>query len=259
VGERRVDEQRVAVVTGGSGGIGGAIAGALAAAGHAVVSLDQAGGSGAEPDQAGGSGAGLGREVVDLGREVVDLGREEEVRAAAGAVLGRYGRCDVLVHAAAAFDRADLASVSLPAWRRVQAVNVESALLLAQAFVPGMAARGFGRIIFVTSDTVWAPPAGDMLPYVTSKGALVALARTLAVGLGADGIAVTCVAPGLTATPTAQRDLPAAAFDEVRSRQALPRTLVPDDVAATVAFLASDAAAALTGQTLCTDGGLILR
>ena len=98
-----------------------------------------------------------------------------------------------------------------------------------------------------------------MLPYVTSKGALVALARTLAVGHGSDGIAVTCVAPGLTATRTAQRDLPAAAFDEVRSRQALPRTLVPEDVAATVAFLASDAAAALTGQTLCTDGGLILR
>jgi NAD(P)-dependent dehydrogenase (short-subunit alcohol dehydrogenase family) len=85
------------------------------------------------------------------------------------------------------------------------------------------------------------------------------LARALAVGHGADGIAVTCVAPGLTATPTAQRDLPAAAFDAVRSRQALPRTLVPEDVAATVAFLASDAAAALTGQTLCTDGGLILR
>jgi 3-oxoacyl-[acyl-carrier protein] reductase len=235
MGERRADGQRVAVVTGGSGGIGGAIVAALAAAGHDVVSLDQAG----DP--------------------AVDLGREEEVRAAAGSVLGRHRRCDVLVHAAAAFDRADLASVNLPAWRRVQAVNVESALLLAQAFVPGMAARGFGRIIFVVSDTVWAPPAGDLLPYVTSKGALVALARTLAVGLGADGIAVTCVAPGLTATPTAQRDRPAAAFDEVRSRQALPRTLVPDDVAATVAFLASDAAAALTGQTLCTDGGLILR
>jgi NAD(P)-dependent dehydrogenase (short-subunit alcohol dehydrogenase family) len=244
--ERRVGElaadQRVAVVTGGSGGIGGAIVDALAAAGHAVVNLDRAG----DP------GAGLGREEVDLGRE-------EEVRAAAGSVLGRYGRCDVLVHAAAAFDRAGLASVDLTAWRRVQAVNVESALLLAQAFVPGMAARGFGRIIFVTSDTVWAPPAGDMLPYVTSKGALVALARALAVGHGADGIAVTCVAPGLTATPTAKRDLPAAAFDAVRSRQALPRTLVPEDVAATVAFLASDAAAALTGQTLCTDGGLILR
>jgi NAD(P)-dependent dehydrogenase (short-subunit alcohol dehydrogenase family) len=228
-------EQRVAVVTGGAGAIGGAIVAALAGAGHSVVSLDRA----SDPP--------------------VDLGREEEVREAAGSVLARHGRCDVLVHAAAAFGRAGLASVDLTAWRRVQAVNVESALLLAQAFVPGMAARGFGRIIFVVSDTVWAPPAGDMLPYVTSKGALVALARTLAVGHGADGIAVTCVAPGLTATPTAQRDLPASAFDRVRERQALPRTLVPDDVAATVTFLASDAAAALTGQTLCTDGGLILR
>jgi NAD(P)-dependent dehydrogenase (short-subunit alcohol dehydrogenase family) len=228
-------EQRVAVVTGGAGAIGGAIVAALAGAGHSVVSLDRA----SDPP--------------------VDLGREEEVREAAGSVLARHGRCDVLVHAAAAFGRADLASVDLTAWRRVQAVNVESALLLAQAFVPGMAARGFGRIIFVVSDTVWAPPAGDMLPYVTSKGALVALARTLAVGHGADGIAVTCVAPGLTATPTAQRDLLASAFDRVRERQALPRALVPDDVAATVTFLASDAAAALTGQTLCTDGGLILR
>jgi NAD(P)-dependent dehydrogenase (short-subunit alcohol dehydrogenase family) len=227
--------RRVAVVTGGAGAIGGSIASALAASGHVVVTLDQAG----DPP--------------------VDLSREEEVRASAGAVLARHGRCDVLVHAAAAFDRADLASLELAAWRRVQAVNVESALLLAQAFAPGMAARGFGRIIFVVSDTIWSPPSGDMLPYVTSKGALVAMARTLAVGLGTDGIAVTCVAPGLTATPAARQGVPPAAFDDVRSRQALPRTLVPDDVAATVAFLASDGAAALTGQTICVDGGLILR
>ena len=203
--------------------------------GHTVVILDQAGNS------------------------PVDLGDEHQVRAAARTVLEQHGRCDVLVHAAAAFDRAGLAAVDLATWRRVQAVNVESALLLAQAFVPGMAARGFGRIVFVVSDTVWSPPRGDMLPYVTSKGALVALARALAVGHGGDGIAVTCVAPGLTATPAAQAGLPAAAFDDVRARQALPRTLVPEDVAATVCFLASDAAAALTGQTLCTDGGLVMR
>jgi NAD(P)-dependent dehydrogenase (short-subunit alcohol dehydrogenase family) len=104
-----------------------------------------------------------------------------------------------------------------------------------------------------------APSAADLLPYVTSKGALVALARTLAVAHGADGIAVTCVAPGLTATPAAQAGMPAAAFEAVRARQALPRTLRPGDVAATVAFLASDGAAALTGQTLCTDGGLVMR
>jgi NAD(P)-dependent dehydrogenase (short-subunit alcohol dehydrogenase family) len=226
---------RVAVVTGGAGAIGGSIAAALDDSGHKVVILDQAG----DPP--------------------VDLSDEQQVRTAAQAVLDRHGRCDVLVHAAAAFDRADLAGVDLDTWRRVQAVNVESALLLAQAFAPGMAEGGFGRIIFVVSDTVWSPPAADMLPYVTSKGALVALARTLAVGLGADGIAVTCVAPGLTDTAAARAGLPAAAFDDVRSRQALPRTLVPQDVAATVAFLATDEAAALTGQTLCVDGGLILR
>ena len=122
-----------------------------------------------------------------------------------------------------------------------------------------MVAHGFGRIIFVVSDTIWSPPSSDLLAYVTSKAALVGLARTLAMALGQDGIAVTCVAPGLTATPTAQRDLPVAAFDDVLRRQALPRTLVPDDVAQTVAFLASGAGAALTGQTLCVDGGLSLR
>jgi NAD(P)-dependent dehydrogenase (short-subunit alcohol dehydrogenase family) len=228
-------DRRVAVITGGAGAIGRAIAAELAAAGHSVVSLDQA----SDPP--------------------VDLARDDQVRAAAADVLGRHERCDVLVHAAAAFDKADLATVDLASWRHVQAVNVEAALLLAQAFVPGMATRGFGRIIFVVSDTVWSPPAADMLAYVTSKGALVALARALAVAHGADGIAVTSVAPGLTDTPAAREGMPAAAFDDVRSRQALPRTLVPGDVAATVAFLASAGAAALTGQTLCVDGGLILR
>jgi 3-oxoacyl-[acyl-carrier protein] reductase len=225
----------VAVVTGGAGAIGGAIVAELTAAGHTVVSLDQAG----DPP--------------------VDLGREDQVRAAAADVLGQHGRCDILVHAAACFDRADLANVVLAGWRRVQAVNVEAALLLAQAFAPGMAARGFGRIIFVVSNTVWAPPAGDMLAYVTSKGALGAMARTLAVAFGADGIAVTCVAPGLTDTPATRGAEPSSHFDDVRSRQALPRTLVPGDVAPAVAFLASDGAAALTGQTLCVDGGLVLR
>ena len=94
---------------------------------------------------------------------------------------------------------------------------------------------------------------------MTSKGALVALARALAMAHGPDGIAVTCVAPGLTDTPAARAWVCAAAFDAVGARQALPRALRPDDVVATVAFLASDGAAALTGQVLCTDGGLVMR
>ena len=165
----------------------------------------------------------------------------------------------MLVHAAAAFDRATLADLDPQTWHTVQAVNVESALWLAQALVPGMAGRGFGRIVFVVSDTIWDPPAGDLLAYIASKAALVGIARTLARSLGRDGITVNCVAPGLTPTPAAVAGTAPDAFAAVRGRQAIGRDLVPGDVAAAVSFLVSDSAGAITGQTLCADGGLVLR
>jgi len=227
--------QRIAVVTGGAGAIGAAIVAALHAAGHRVV-------------------------VIDRDAEIsADLGAEASTRRAAAEVLDRFGRCDVLVHAAAAFDLATLADLDAATWQHVQAVNVESALWLAQAFTPGMAARGFGRIVFVISDTFWDPPAPMLLPYVASKGAIVGIMRTLARALGPDGIAVAAVAPGLTDTPASRTINTDAQFDAVVDRQALKRRLTPTDTAAAVAFLASDAAAALTGQTLCADGGLVLR
>jgi len=225
----------VAAVTGGAGAIGGAVAAGLRAAGHQVVIFDRDG----DPP--------------------VDLADAGQVRAAAAALLARYGRCDVLVHAAAAFDRAPLADLDLPTWRQVQAVNLESAVWLAQAIAPGMAERGFGRIVFVVSDTIWDPPAADLLAYVASKAALVGVARTLARSLGRDGITVNCVAPGLTPTPAAVAGTPPEAFAAVRARQAIGRDLVPGDIAAAVSFLVSDVAGAITGQTLCADGGLILR
>jgi NAD(P)-dependent dehydrogenase (short-subunit alcohol dehydrogenase family) len=226
---------RVAVVTGGAGAIGGAIATALEKSGHNVEVLDRA------------------------GDHPVDLTHADDIKAAAARVLDAHGRCDVLVHAAAAFDRTPLAGLELETWRHVQAVNVESALWLSQAFAPGMAERGFGRIVFVVSDTVWEPPAPDLLAYIASKAALIGVARTLARALGRDGITVNCVAPGLTPTPAAVADTPPEAFAQVQARQAIDRPLRPEDVAGAVAFLASDAAGAITGQTLCADGGLILR
>ena len=227
-------DRRVAVVTGGAGGIGGAIVERLAPD-HTVVVLDRTGGD-----------------------VVVDLGAADDVRRAAALVLERYGRCDVLVHAAATFAFGPLEQIELDSWRQIQAVNVESPLLLAQAFVPGMKERGFGRLIFIVSNTFWSPPDGEMLPYVASKGALIGMTRGLAVALGADRIAVTAVAPGLTHTP-ASVGRAAEEFADTEAHMALHRPLTPDDTAAVVAMLARDDAEALTGQTLTADGGLVMR
>ena len=226
---------RVAVVTGGAGTIGGSITATLAAAGHKVAIVDRE------------------------GEFACDLAQESEVRRVAGAILQRHGRCDVLVHAAAALAQATLAELDRATWRCVQAVGVESALWLCQELTPGMAERGFGRVVLIVSDTVWDPPSPALLAYVASKAALIGAARVLARTLGPSGITVNCVAPGLTRTPAAQAAMPQEAFESVRSRQAIPRTLAPQDVADPVAFLASDAASAITGQTLCADGGLVLR
>ncbi len=227
--------QRIAVVTGGAGAIGTAIVAALNAANHRTVVLDR------------------------VGDVVCDLASELSTREAAASVLARYGHCDILVHCAAVFEPMPLSDFDVARWRDVQAVNVESALLLAQAFSPGMADRRFGRIIFVASDTLWSPPAPAFLPYIASKGAMLGVMRTLAATLGPDGIAVTAIAPGLTDTPASRSVAAVGQIEAAVAGQAMKRPLSPDDAAHAVAFLASDLAEALTGQVLVIDGGAVMR
>ncbi|HOZ59940.1 MAG TPA: SDR family oxidoreductase [Nakamurella multipartita] len=236
-----VSTKPVALVTGGAGFIGSAIVAVLQAQGHHVAVLDRSG------DYA------------------VDLADEASVRQAARAVLADFGRCDVIVHAAASFELSALPDLTAEIFRRVIAVNVESALWLIQELSPAMTERHFGRIVFIVSDTFFnPPPVPNMLPYVTSKGALIGAARTLARALGPEGITVNCVAPGMTPPPGGGMGPDMAAIEEqlvedVRQRQAVPRSLVPADVANVVGFLARPEAEALTGQTICPDGGLVFR
>lgn len=227
-------ESPVAIVTGGAGFIGTSIAELLRASGHHVVVFDLEGG--------------------DVS---VDLSDEQAVRTAARGVLAEHGHVDVLVHAGVSFGRATLGDLSASLLRDVMAVNVESVLWLTQEVEPTMSERGFGRIVFLVSDTFFnPPPVSDMLPYIMSKGALVGAARSLARSLGSSGITVNCVAPGLTPPPV--EVMTAEVSADVNARQALTRPLVPSDVAEVVAFLARPEAQALTGQTICPDGGLVL-
>jgi 2-hydroxycyclohexanecarboxyl-CoA dehydrogenase len=231
--------QRVAVLTGGAAGIGASIAERLRKDGHAVASLDIA----ELPSSREG--------ILDM---VCDISDPAAVEAAVQQVRATLGPVSVLVHCAAYQVVARFEELEPSAWERTFRVNVDGAFHLVRAALPDLREAGWGRIVMITSSSQFAPPP-RMAHYVASKGALTGLVRALATELGPYGITVNAVAPGLTATDHARADLPESHFEMVRGRQAIPRTGQPSDIAAVVAFAASDDASFVTGQTLLVDGG----
>ncbi len=265
----------MAVVTGAARGIGQAIALRLAETGHAlalgdvrstgetVAAIREAHeDTGAHSDAGAGANGGTGVEATGgAGGEALavgcDLGLPEGVELLVREVIARFGRCDVLVNCAGLMLFRPFGELDLETWRRVQAVNVEAAFQLCAAFVPGMVERGFGRIINVASNTVWKPPGAGFTAYIASKGAIVGFTRAMAVELGPTGITVNAIAPGLTRSPGAEEGNTAEHFEDVRRAQPVRRSVLPADMAGAVAFLASDDAAMITGQTIRIDGGLV--
>ena len=242
-------------MTGGASGIGAAFAEALAGEGAAVAIADMADGHkvAAALEAKGGRARFF----------ATDVASESSANALASAVYAVFGAVDILVNNAAMFSsltKKSFLEIDVQEWDRVMAVNVRGPFLCTKVFAPLMKQRGGGKIVNIASGTVFKGNAG-MLHYVSSKGAVVAMTRSMARELGSDNICVNAIAPGLTlsdgvkANPTWHG--PAA--DATIASRALRRPQVPRDLIGTLVFLASGESDFITGQTIVVDGGAVMR
>jgi gluconate 5-dehydrogenase len=237
---------RVAVVTGGSSGIGEGMATALAGAGAAVVLIAR------DAERLRSAVKGLPGEASWVSADLADRAAVERAADEAGEA---FGPPDVLVNCAGINLRPPLGSLSAADWELTMAVNLTAPFLLGQRFGPAMAARGWGRIINVTSQQAHRA-FGSSGGYGASKGGLTALTRSQSEAWAPSGVCCNAVCPGFVPT----RLNAAVANDPVRSAAMAARTMtgrngVPGDFAGATVFLASRASDYVTGQTLYVDGG----
>ncbi|MEU1486944.1 SDR family oxidoreductase [Streptomyces sp. NPDC005752] len=242
-------EGRVAVVTGGTSGIGRAITGALAHAGASVVVVAR-------------REAELVRTVGELDADgcraawvSADLGTAEGVRAAGDGAVAAFGEPDILVNCAGVNLRPPMSELDEDVWDTTMTVNLKAPYLLGRRFGPGMAERGFGRIIHITSQQAHRAFVRSGA-YGVSKGALESLARSQAEAWSPHGVTCNTLVPGFVMTPLNEQ----LSSDPERVAALAARTMVgrnglAGDFAGAAVFLASAASAYVTGQSLFVDGG----
>ena len=244
-------EGRVAVVTGGGGGLAEGICARLALDGAAVVcadvSLEKAGRVAGQISEGGGRSLAV----------EVDVSDKRSVEAMVARVVGEFGGVDVLVNNAAIYPRRAWTEIEEEEWDRVMAVNLKGYFLCARAVYPHMKVRG-GSIVNVSSITFFVGWT-LLLDYVTSKGGIVGFTRTLAREVGPDGINVNAIAPGAFPTDAEKIHPDQEGYNRwVLEQQSIKRRGTPEDVGNLVAFLASDEASFITGQTVGIDGGWMM-
>ena len=244
---------KVAIVTGGSAGLGAAIALRLGQEGAAVVIADIAG---AAEAAAALSDAG----ISSLGVET-DVASWASVQAMVAATTQRFGHIDILINNAAIASTLSLKpfdELTTEEFQNVLAVNTIGTFHGCKAVAALMRQQNSGRIINMASGTA-IRGAPFIAHYVASKGAVMSLTRSLARELGKHNILVNAVSPGYTLTDTnlANEEYLAATRQAVRDLRCVPRDAYPDDIVGAVAFLASDDAKFITGQILAVDGGAV--
>jgi 2-hydroxycyclohexanecarboxyl-CoA dehydrogenase len=248
---------RTAFVTGGAQGIGQGIATTLGANGFRVAVVDlnteTAQATAASIVEAGGTAIAVQADVTDTA----------SVQAAVKTVTEELGRIDIAVNNAGWDDFMPFLTTTEDFWDRILDINFKGALRVTHAVVPSMVERGFGRVINIGSD---AGRVGSSLEAVYSgaKGGIIAFTKTLAREVATKGVTANTVCPGPTDTPALRKFADSSGQDADKviggMTRAVPmkRLALPEDVAAAVAFFASDAAGYITGQTLSVSGGLTM-
>ncbi len=242
---------RIAIVTGAGRGIGAAIAHGLAGAGArvAVWDIDEAAAVKSAAELGDGVGLGLG----------VDIAERASVERALDLTDSRLGPVDVLVNNAGIDVIKPFLDSTEEEWERIVAVNLLGTVRCCHVVVPRMVERGHGSVVNIGSDAGRVGSSGEAV-YSATKGGVIAFTKTLAREVASKGVRVNCVCPG--PTDTALLDQVAAASQKLYDglAKAIPMRRIgrPEDLAPAIAFLASDAAGYITGQTLSVSGGLTM-
>ena len=191
-----------------------------------------------------------------------DLSSVDAIRGLTRSVIDAHGGPDILVNNAARSSYVSIDQITPEEWQATLSVNLTAPFLLAQAALPGMIERRWGRIINVTSITEsLGGPSGAA--YVSSKGGLVALTRALARNVRVNGVTVNALSPGAILTEQEYEFVPESEHEQVDAKvigwQSLPRRLVPDDLASAIRFIADEGSDSVTGQVIEVNGGWLFR
>ncbi len=239
------------LVTGAARGLGLGFAQAFCAAGARVALVD------IRDDLLATAAEGLRQQGFDVQTVVADLSDPASIDRGAAQAIGALGGLDGLVNNAAVTDSGGrgMSDIDVDTWDRVMAVNVRGTWLMTRACRAALAASGRGAVVNLSSDTaMWGAP--NLMAYVASKGAVIAMTHSLARELGSDNITVNAIAPGLVMVEATQY-VPEARHRHYVDQRALQREQLPEDVCGPVVFALSDMARFVTGQLLPVNGGFV--